>query len=334
MKTNIRISRIFEKTLKIAVALIGLQLSLPLSLDLSLPKSTLLMSSTCRADTISPAAVGWGNLLVPGLGASLRGDPGEGALEAGLEIGTFYGGTFFAKESTFRIDGSVLIPDDKKITKPVIGGMMQEFGLKLHMYDTFYHYQQASLDPANAELEKEYEQPLYKGDWKDVLAAPFEWKNLSEPLVYIPIILGSGFVYWNYATTPITYQKHNSTGTEDALYGTSAIVSLPLGSEFGEEVLFRGFLQREIRHYTHSTFLAIASQTALFAMMHPPETRAAAFAGGVYFGLLTNYFDGNLEPSIATHFWTDFVNGIFVYFIYREAEHRSVPISSQVTIPF
>jgi membrane protease YdiL (CAAX protease family) len=286
------------------------------------------------AETLSPAAVGWGNLLVPGMGASLRGDPGEGALEAGIEIGSFYGGTFFAQESTFRIDGSVLIPDNKKIAKPLIGGIMQEFGLKFHMYNTFYQYQQASLDPANEELEKQYEQPLYRGNWKDVLAAPFEWKNLSEPLVYIPIILGAGYVYWNYRTTPVVYHKHNSSGFEDSLYASSSIVSLPLGSAFGEEVLFRGFMQREIRLYTHSAAVAIATQTLVFTAMHPPENRAAAFFGGIYFGLLTNYFDGNLEPGIATHFWTDLFNGVFVYFLYRESEHRSVPISSQVTIPF
>jgi membrane protease YdiL (CAAX protease family) len=289
---------------------------------------------TANAEVVSPAAVGWGNLLVPGMGASLRGLPGEGLTEAGLEITSFYGGTFLAKESSFRIDGTLILPDNKNINNAVLGGILQEFGLKLHMYNTFYQYQQASLDPGNIELEKEYEQPLYKGTWKDIISAPFEWKNLSEPLVYVPIILGTGFVYWTYKTNDIPNHRHVSNSGEDAFYGASAIVSLPLGSAFGEEALFRGFMQREVHHYTHSLVAAIASQTALFTVMHPLENRPAALAGGIYFGLMTHYFNGNLEPSIATHFWTDFINGIFVYFLYREAEHRPVPISTQITIPF
>ena len=293
-----------------------------------------IVASLAAAETVSPAAVGWGNLIVPGLGASLRGLPERGLMEATAEIGTFYGGTFYGKEGSFRIDGSVLIPKNRDVFRPVVGGIMQEFGLKLHMYDTFYNYQQASLDPGNAELEKEYEQPLYQGHWDDVLTAPFKWKNLSEPTVYVPIILGSGFVYLTYRTTTIENRSHQSSGVADALYGASAAVSLPLGSSFGEEVLFRGFMQREIRRYTRSAFWGIASQTLVFTLMHPVENRPAAFAGGIYFGLLTNYFDGNLEPSIAAHFWTDFVNGVFVYFLFRQAEHKSVPLSAQITIPF
>ena len=287
-----------------------------------------------HAETVSPAAVGWGNLVVPGLGASLRGLPGRGLLEASTEIGTFYGGTFYGKEGSFRIDGTVLVPDNADVFKPVVGGIMQEFGLKLHMYNTFYNYQQASLDPGNAELEKEYEQPLYKGAWDDVLLAPFKWKNLEKPYVYLPIILGTGFVYLTYLGTPIASRSHASSSAEDALYGTSAAISLPLGSSFGEEVLFRGFMQREIRHYTHSVVASIGAETLVFTLLHPPDLRPAAFAGGIYFGLITNYFAGDLEPGIAAHFWTDFVNGVFVYFLFRQSEHKSVPLAANVSIPF
>ena len=287
-----------------------------------------------RADTVSPAAVGWGNLVVPGLGASMRGDPSRGLLEATAEIGSFYGGTFFVKEGNFTIDGTASVPTNGNVLKPVIGSIMQEFGLKLHMYDTFYNYQQASLDPANAELEKEYEQPLYKGNWVDTLVAPFEWRNLSNPYVYVPIILGSAFVYATYKGSPIDYRTTKPSSLEDSLYGASAIASLPLGSSFGEEVLFRGFMQREIRHYTHSVVASIATETIAFTLMHPAELRPAAFAGGIYFGLMVNHFEGDLEPGIAAHFWMDFVNGVFEWFLFRQANKEYVPLTTHISIPF
>ncbi len=285
------------------------------------------------ADTVSPAAVGWGNLLVPGLGASLRGLPTRGLIEASSEIGLFYGGTFLTKDGDFRIDGSAVLPATGNVTGAVAAAIMQEVGLKEHMYNTFYHYQQASLDPANAELEKSYEQPLYRGDWVDTLVAPFEWKNLSLPAVYIPIIAGGVYVAATYKGTPYTPRGSANT-TENIFYATSSALTLPLGSSFGEEVLFRGFIQREVHHYTHSLLAAIATETALFTLMHPADLRPAAFAGGVYFGLMAHYFEGDLGPGIAAHFWTDFINGVFVYLLFRQASHESVPLEANISIPF
>jgi membrane protease YdiL (CAAX protease family) len=283
---------------------------------------------------VSPAAVGWGNLLVPGLGATIRGHPGRGLLESTLEIGTYYGGTFYSREGSFTIDGTVLVPSGKNVTKPLMGQVMQEFGLKLHMWNTFYNYQQASMHPGNADLELKYQQPLYNGKWDDVLLAPFKWKNLSSPWVYLPILASAGYLAYSYRTTDVVRQNHFSSPGEEALYGFVQGVSIPLGSSFGEEVLYRGFIQREMRYYTDSIPLSILTQTAIFVLNHPPDLRPASAFGGVYFGLMANHFDGDLEPGIASHFWIDFVSGVFVYLSYRKVEGKKVPFSAQLSIPF
>ena len=154
------------------------------------------------ADVPAPAAVGWGNLFVPGLGATLRGKPVRGLVEATTTLGTYYGGTFLAEEAHFSMDGSVKVPSEKKhISRNLTGQFLQEVGLKTHMYNTFYNYQQASMDPSNAELQKKYEQPLYKGSWDDVLFAPFKWKNLESGYVYVPILLSTAMLYAGYRGT-------------------------------------------------------------------------------------------------------------------------------------
>lgn len=292
-----------------------------------------LSSPRCHGGQVAPAAVGWGNLFVPGLGETLRGHPVNGLLESSLTIGTYYGGTFYAKEGAFTIDGSVLVPSGQNIVKPLLGEVMQEFALKYHMWNTFFNYQQASLDPSQSSRQKEYQQPLYMGDWKDVLLAPFKWKNLREPWVFVPILAAGSYLYFEYKHAPVVPQGYRSRPGEEALYDFSQGVAVPLGSSFGEEVLFRGFIQREMRYYTNSIPLSIATETLLFTVIHAPDLRLGAFVGGLYFGLAVNHFDGNLEPGIASHFWIDFVSGMFVDLLFRRVQGKSVPFSASVQIP-
>jgi membrane protease YdiL (CAAX protease family) len=285
------------------------------------------------AHAVIPAAVGWGNALVPGLGATLRGLPMRGFLEASTEMGLYYGGTYYAKEGAFTIDGTVLVPTGTNLVKPLLGQFMQEVGLKLHMYDTFYHYQQASLSPGEAEDQKAYAQPLYKGEWDDVLLAPFRLKNLETPWTYVPILLGTGALLYQYKTATVQVQNFTSSGGANALYAFTQGVGVPLGSSFGEEAFYRGFVLRELRRYTGSLAAALTLETALFTFSHQPSLRPGAAVGGLYLGIVATRNDGDLEPGIATHFWIDFISGIFDYLLFRKTEGRSVPLSVAFTIP-
>lgn len=283
----------------------------------------------------SPIAVGWGNLFVPGLGATLRGNPVLGASEAFAEIGTYYGGTFMAQEAHFSMDGSVSVPsDDPTVKKQLTGQFLQEFGLKLHMYNTFYNYQQASLDPENAEFEKTYQQPLYTGDWKDILRAPFDPKNITTPWFYIPVGLSTAYLYWSYrhADAP-TRRAGQSNWSQDALFGFTQGVGVPLGSAFGEEALWRGFFQREFYRYTDSFAAALLMQTAIFTAAHTPSLRKGAALGGLYFGLYAHHTNGNLEGPIAPHFWIDFISAMFTWMTFRKSEGRGAPLSVSFQFP-
>ena len=97
-----------------------------------------------------------------------------------------------------------------------------------------------------------------------MLSAPFRWKYLSSPFVFVPVLAGSAYLFFEYARTPLPRSNDVGTQTEDTLYGIHQVGVVPLGSAFGEEPLFRGFLQREFHQYTGSKWLAIAGQSILF----------------------------------------------------------------------
>jgi membrane protease YdiL (CAAX protease family) len=294
----------------------------------------LLASPRAWAGDVSPALVGWGNTFVPGLGATLLGRPWQGGAELGLSVGAYVGGAELAKDGAFTIDGSVLVPLNSNVTKPLVGQILQEFGLKYHMWNTFHHYQEASLDPSQEETQRHYQQPLYRGDWKDVLFAPFKWKNISTAWTYVPVLASTLYLFYSYNTTTVTNQGFRASPGQEVFYGLTQGVVIPLGSSFGEEVMFRGFVQRELHYYTGSALLAIAGQTLLFTAIHPPELRAGAAVGGAYFGFSVDHFDGDLEPAIATHFWIDLVGGGLEYLLFRKVQGKSVPFAASLQIPF
>jgi membrane protease YdiL (CAAX protease family) len=118
------------------------------------------------------------------------------------------------------------------------------------------------------------------------------------------------------------------------LYGINQVGIIPLGSAFGEEVAFRGLMQREMHLYTGSLMLAILSQTALFTALHPSNSRVAAGLGGLYFGYLTHRFNGNLEQAIAAHFWIDVLAGFIDYLRFRLSYGKDVPWSPNLSIGF
>lgn len=288
--------------------------------------------SVGASNLVDPGLTGWGNLVVPGLGASFRGDPLRGVAEAALEIGLFYGGTFGVREGTFTIDTTIVTPQKGSLVRPLVGQTMQQLGLKLHMYNTFYHYQQASLALEATETEHWNAQPLYRGNALDVLTAPFKWKHLSNPWVFGLLLASAGFIIADYATGTVTKSTHIASGFEDGLFLTQNGMIQPLGSAFGEEPLFRGFMQREFHRYTGSFWVANLMQAGIFTLLHPEEAHIPAFLGGAYFGFLVHHFDGDIEQAVAAHFWINTLNGIVAYLRFRRAQGKNVPFNPPIGI--
>lgn len=291
---------------------------------------------SAKTELLSPAAVGWGNLLVPGLGATLSDRPLLGLTEAVLEIGTFYGGTLLAPEGRFRIDGSIDIPASGHIANAANGETLQQFGLKYHFYNTFFHYQQAVLAREAAGLSDNNPQPIYRGSWDDIITAPFKWKNLSSPWVW-PAFLGvSAYLVYSFSTSSVIQSTSNLNAFDHVSYAFNQIGVVPVGSSFGEDPLFRGFMQRELTGMTGSWPLAVAAQATLFALLH--EDHLTSGIVGLYFGISTHALDGNIEPSLTAHFWSNVVLGVLDYWTLKRSVGGGVPfnppIQARMTIPF
>jgi membrane protease YdiL (CAAX protease family) len=280
-------------------------------------------------ERMSAGAIGWGNLLVPGLGATLRDEPGVGLREAGLEIGSFYGGTILAPEKRFRIDGSIDLPESGNINNAVVAQTLQQFGLKYHFYNTFAHYQETALENADTAHEKNNPQPLYTGTASDTLKAPFEWQNLSSLWAWPVILFGATYLTIDYKTGSVPRQPLSLTPSGEALLGGSQVAAVPIGSYAGEDPLFRGFMQRELIGMTGSVPLAIVTQSALFSILH--ENHQNAFVVGVYLGISTMQNKGQLGPAMAVHFWLDLFDGLFTYLRERRAAGESAPLNPPIS---
>ena len=285
-------------------------------------------------ERISPGAIGWGNLLVPGLGATLRDQPEKGLTEAGLELGSFFGGTFLGRESRFEIDGSIIIPSRNSVSRAMAGRMLQQFGLKYHFYNTFYHYQQAAIEQENTEREKNNPQPLYRGNWKDTLSAPFKWDNIKSPWTWPIVLAVSTYLIYDYSQTKVARRNSGLSFLDETSYGISQIAAVPIGSSFGEDPLFRGFIQREVHGLSGSAVTGILTQSILFSALH--SDHVTSFLVGSYFGLEVNQLHGNLEPSMAAHFWINVVIGVLDYLSIKRATGQNVPFNppiAKITIP-
>jgi membrane protease YdiL (CAAX protease family) len=302
------------------------------------PEINFTPSEEAEASANFAPLVGWGNLFVPGLGATLRGKPGVGLQEAAVEIGLYYGGTFGVKEGNFGIDGTVNVPHTSKLSKPIFGQIMQELGLKYHFYNTFHHYQRA-VQLSGTKREIDEVQPIYEGAAHDMLVAPFKWKNVGNAWSLPLIAASSAFLIYSYHSYGVThFHDLKVSPGDEALFGVSQGIVIPIGGLIGEEPLFRGFIMRESRAYTGSLWASLLLESTAFAAIHPKELRLSAFASGIYFGLMTNHFHGNIEQAMAAHFWVNAVSGVVSYWLMRREQGKNTPfrppITLQTNLPF
>jgi membrane protease YdiL (CAAX protease family) len=81
---------------------------------------------------------------------------------------------------------------------------------------------------------------------------------------------------------------------------------------FGEEVVFRGYLQTQLGAFTQSPLLGVLLQAVLFALAHLEQGAGAASRIGVYgliLGVLVRY-RGRLLPAILCHIGIDLASGL------------------------
>lgn len=149
---------------------------------------------------------------------------------------------------------------------------------------------------------------------QELAYAPFNPNILKLPYVYAPIIFFSALAGF----TSITDDGSNPTiGPESlkkdgSLYAGSFINGI--SPAIGEEAFFRGYLNQRLS-MSYGTTAGLGISSTLFMLAHEGNTdatdgRLARFLGGVYLGYIHMKHGYDLRPSIATHFWWNFIIGI------------------------
>jgi hypothetical protein len=90
-------------------------------------------------------------------------------------------------------------------------------------------------------------------------------------------------------------------------------IALSMSAGFAEELVFRGYLQRQFHALTRSAVAALFLQALLFGVSHGYQGVRACLkisAYGLLFGTLA-LSRKSLRPGMAAHAWTDVAAGIF-----------------------
>jgi membrane protease YdiL (CAAX protease family) len=103
--------------------------------------------------------------------------------------------------------------------------------------------------------------------------------------------------------------------TPHSLLELAAFAGLACTAGFCEEVIYRGYLQKQFGILTGSAVLAVIAQAALFGASHGYQGVKMMIVLGVYgalFGILTHWRK-SLRPGMMAHAGQDFFTGLALY---------------------
>ncbi len=90
-------------------------------------------------------------------------------------------------------------------------------------------------------------------------------------------------------------------------------ILLSISAGICEEVVFRGYFQRQFQVFAHSIWIGWILQAVLFGISHGYQGTASCLrisAIGALLGLLA-LWRSSLRPGMITHAWMDIASGIF-----------------------
>ena len=312
--------------------------------------------------------VGWFNTFIPGGGRLMMGEYGQAAKEASLEIGTFGIGYAISPDGEFTLDGTPVgypsvstynyistitrnacIKRDSKTNAclqraprlvsrsqkaidynptdssgPLTAAVLQEFGLKYHIMNVFFSYR----DQFNIEGGKDPGQGIDQRSASQMLKDPFQKEVIISPWVYIPIVLTSAFVYFDYQSQ-VKLQPPNlisPLNTRSKIYTAfDQMVMYPVGSAAPEETFYRGFVQNEFYYLYRSPYFAIPMSSLIFALSHSQDSWSSAFVTGLYQGFLAYRNHGDLSFGNAVHFWGVVALGLETYLLTLHSQAKAPP---------
>ena len=100
---------------------------------------------------------------------------------------------------------------------------------------------------------------------------------------------------------------------DGSLYGGAFITGI--SPAIGEEAFFRGYLNQRLTMSGLGPYWGLGSSSLLFMLAHEGnddarEGRLSRLIGGIYLGYVHLLYGYDIRPSIALHFWWNFILGI------------------------
>jgi uncharacterized protein len=149
---------------------------------------------------------------------------------------------------------------------------------------------------------------LIGGRWRSAKDVAID-ASLALGLWTVWMIVERGWEHWfgpEHAVSIQTFLPRR--GVEVLLW-----IGVSISAGICEEVVFRGYFQRQFEVFTRSKWIALFLQAALFGVSHGYQGVEAcmkiAIFGGLY-GLLA-LWRGSLRPGMIAHGGTDILSGIF-----------------------
>jgi membrane protease YdiL (CAAX protease family) len=217
-------------------------------------------------------------------------------------------------------------------TRPLTAALLQEFGLKYHLMNSFLSYR----DQFNIE-GGDPGQGIDQRSVNEMFKDPFRWEVISSPWVYLPIAVSVAFAAIEYRSIISTEQPSVSrlNGPSKAYLAFDQLAVYPLGSAAPEETFFRGFVQNEFYYLVRSPYFAVPMSSLVFALAHSQDGWPGAFVSGLYQGMMAYKNDGDLSFGNAIHFWGVVALGIEAYLLTtRSASTSAAPAALQFQFTF
>lgn len=159
---------------------------------------------------------------------------------------------------------------------------------------------------------------------EDLLIAPFQWKYIASPWVYVPLAaLAAGIGLGGpYKETTLVNDRFMHDGTREFL-----TVYQSMNAAVAEEAFFRGYLNHSLSR-RHGPFAAGIVSGTLFGLAHlqggaPVASVVPQTLYGYYFAFLQYKNGGDIREGIALHFWWDVFIFAYQFQAYRADRRHS-----------
>jgi membrane protease YdiL (CAAX protease family) len=144
------------------------------------------------------------------------------------------------------------------------------------------------------------------------------WTSLTDVLLDAGLALGLWATWTLVAATWDRWLGPGQAASINTLLPQRGVeillwVGVSISAGICEELVFRGYFQKQFEIFTHSRWAALFLQAVLFGISHGYQGIEACVKIAVYgvlFGLLS-LWRRSLRPGMMAHAWTDILGGIF-----------------------